>query len=136
MIQYVFMFYSFTSLEFDSNQPLLDLFIFGFKPALKLSSFTYTKQLVWSFGCLLHFKTARTATHQASLFTSTQSLLKLMSVKSVMPSNHLILCHLLLLLPSIIAKIRAYLNESVLRIRLQSIGVSASASVLPMNILD
>ena len=75
MIQYVFIFYNFTLLEFDSNQPLLDLFISGFKPALKLSSFTYTKQLIWSFGCL-HFKTAWTDTpglsvHQYTEFTQT-----------------------------------------------------------------
>ena len=52
---------------------------------------------------------------QASLFiTISQSLLKLMSIKSVMPSNHLILCHPLLLLPSIFASIRVFPNESVL----------------------
>ena len=58
----------------------------------------------------------------------------------VMPSNHLILCCPLLLLPSIFANIRIFSNESVLRIRWpsggQSIGVSALASVLPMNIQD
>ena len=46
-----------------------------------------------------------------------QSLLKLMSIESVMPSNHLILCHPLLLLPSIFPSIRVFSNESVLRIR-------------------
>ena len=45
------------------------------------------------------------------------SLLKLMSIKSVMPSNHLVLCHLLLLLPSIFPRTRVFSNESVLRIR-------------------
>ena len=63
-----------------------------------------------------------------------------MSIESVMPSNHLILCHLLLLLPSIFPSIRIFSNESVLRIRWpsggQSIGVSASTSVLPMNTQD
>ena len=55
---------------------------------------------------------------QASLsITNSQSLLKLMSIKSVMPSNHLILCHLLLLLPSILPRIRVFYNESVLCIR-------------------
>ena len=59
-----------------------------------------------------------TATCQASLsITNSQSLLKLMSIESVMPSNHLILCHLLLLLPSIFARIRVFSKESVLRIR-------------------
>ena len=59
-----------------------------------------------------------TATCQASLsITNSQSLLKLMSIESVMPSNHLILRRLLLLLPSIFARIRVFSKESVLRIR-------------------
>ena len=49
--------------------------------------------------------------------TNSQSLLKLMSIKSVMPSNHLILCHPLLLLPSIFPSIRVFSSESVLHIR-------------------
>ena len=53
-----------------------------------------------------------------------------------MPSNLLNLCHPLLLLPSIFPSIRVFSNESVLLIRCQNIGVSASASVLPMNIQD
>ena len=59
-----------------------------------------------------------TATCQASLsITNSQSSLKLTSIESVMPSNHLILCRLLLLLPSIFARIRVFSKESVLRIR-------------------
>ena len=55
---------------------------------------------------------------QASLsFTVSQSLIKFMSIESVMPSNHLLLCHPLLLLPSIFPNIRAFSNESDLRIR-------------------
>ena len=70
---------------------------------------------------------------QASLsFIIFWSLLKLMSVELVMPSNHLILCRPLLLLPSILPSIRVSSNESVLCIRCQSTG--ASASVLPMSI--
>ena len=58
------------------------------------------------------------AAQQASLsITISQSLLKLMSIESVMPSNHLILCHPLLLPPSIIPSIRVFSKESVLRIR-------------------
>ena len=53
-----------------------------------------------------------------------------------MPSNHLILCHLLLLLPSIFPCIRVFFNESVLHIRWPKFGTSASASVLLMNIQD
>ena len=62
--------------------------------------------------------------------------LKLMSIELVMPSSHLILCRPLLLLPSIFPSIRVFSSESVLASRGQSFGVSASASVLPMNIQD
>ena len=56
-----------------------------------------------------------TAAHQASLFiTNSRSLLKLMSIELVIPSNHLILCHPLLLLPSIFPTIKVFSNESVL----------------------
>ena len=59
-----------------------------------------------------------TAAHQASLsITNPRSLLKLMSIELVMPSNHPILCHPLLLLPSIFASMRVFSNESVLHIR-------------------
>ena len=59
-----------------------------------------------------------TIAHQASLsITNSQSLPKLMSIELVMPSNHLILCHPLLLLPSIFLSIRAFSNESALQIR-------------------
>ena len=76
-----------------------------------------------------------TTARQASLsITNSRSLLKLMSIESVMPSNHLILRHPLLLLPSIFPSIRVFSNESVLHIRWQSIETSASASVLPRNI--
>ena len=63
------------------------------------------------------FATPWTAAHQASLFiTNSRSLHKLMFIESVMPSNHPILCHPLLL-PSIFPSIRGFPNESVLRIR-------------------
>ena len=91
--------------------------------------------LVQSLSRVQLLATPWTAAHQASLFiTNSLSLLKL--IESVMPSNHLILCHPLLLLPSIFPGIKVFSNESVLCIRCQSIGVSASASVLPMNIQD
>ena len=64
------------------------------------------------------FVTPWTAARQASLsFTGSQSLFKLISIASVMPSNHLILCRPLLLLPSIFPSIRVFSNESVLHIR-------------------
>ena len=83
------------------------------------------------------FMTPWTAAHQASpSITNSLSLVKLMSIESVMPSHHLILCHSLFLLPSIFPSIGVFSKESVLHIRCQSIEISASASVLPMNIQD
>ena len=74
-----------------------------------------------------------TAAHQASLFiTNSQTLLKLMSIESVMPSNHLILCRPLLLLPSIFPSMRVFSNESVLRIRWPKY-LSFSFSISPSN---
>ena len=64
------------------------------------------------------FEAPWTVAHQASLsITNSRSLPKLMSIESVMPSSHLILCHPLLLLPSIFTSIRVFSNESALRIR-------------------
>ena len=71
--------------------------------------------------------------HQASLsFTTSQSLLKLMSIELVMPSNHLILCHPRLLLPSIFPTIRVFSNESALGVR-QPKYWSFSFSISPAN---
>ena len=73
---------------------------------------------IQSFSHVQLFATPGTAAHQASLsITNSWSLLKLMSIESVMPSNHLILCRPLLLLPSIIPSIRVFSNESILPIR-------------------
>ena len=74
--------------------------------------------LLSRFSRVRLYVTPETAAHQAPLsFTISQSLLKFMSIKSVMLSNHFILCHPLLLLPSIFPSIRVVSNESVLRIR-------------------
>ena len=79
--------------------------------------------------------TTWTAARQASLsFTIYWSVLNLMPIESVMPSNHLILCCPLPRLPSIFPSIRVLSNESGLHISGQSIGVSASVSVFPVNI--
>ena len=73
--------------------------------------------VVQSLSCVQVFTTPWTAACQASLsVTNSQSLLQLRSIKSVMPSNHLILCHPLLLLPSSFPSIRVFSNESVLYI--------------------
>ena len=74
--------------------------------------------VVESFSCVQLFATLWTAAHPASVsFTISLSLLKLMSNESVMPSNHLILCYPLLLLPSIFPSITIFSNESFLHIR-------------------
>ena len=102
-----------------------------------------------------------TAARQASLsLTNPQSSLRLTSIESVMPSSHCILCHPLLLLPAIFPSIRGFSSESALHIkwpkyrsfsfsirpshecsglisfRMDWLGVSASATVLPMNVQD
>ena len=85
------------------------------------SVFLYCSVQFSSVQLLSHdwlFATPWTEARQASLsITNSQSLLKLMSIEPVMPSNHLILCHALLLSPSIFPSIRVFSNESVLRIR-------------------
>ena len=88
---------------------------------------------VQSLRCVQLFATPWTAAHQASLsITNSQSLLKLMFIELVMPSNHLILCHPLLLPPSIFPSIRVFSNESVLRIRWSKYR-SFSFSISPSN---
>ena len=78
---------------------------------------------VQSLSCARLFAIPWTAAHQASLsVTNSRSLLKLMSIESVMPSNHLILCHPLLLLPSIFPSIRVFSNKLVLRIKWPKYG--------------
>ena len=85
------------------------------------------------FSRVQFFVTPWTAAHQASLSTTnSRSLLKLMSIESVMPSIHLILCHPLLLLPSGLPRIRVFINESVLHIRWPKYW-SFSFSISPCN---
>ena len=73
---------------------------------------------IQSLSCIRLFATPCTAACKASLsITNSQSLFKVMSIEFMMPSNHLNLCHPLLLLPSIFPSIRVFSNESVLRIR-------------------
>ena len=85
-----------------------------FFPTLRFSNI-YSVQ---SLSRVRLFSTPWTAARQGSLsIANSRSLLKLMSIESVMPSNHLILCHPLLLLPSIFPSIRVFSSESVLHIR-------------------
>ena len=85
------------------------------------------------FSCVPLYETLWTAGCQASLsVTNSCSLLKLMSIESIMPSNHLILCHPLLLLPSIFPSIRVFSSESVLHIRWPKYW-SCSFNISPSN---
>ena len=96
--------------------------IFTFSPFLLLLSFKNTKVVsvssVQLFSHVRLFATPWTAAREASLsITNSWSLPKLMSIESVMPSNHLILCHPLLLPPSVFTSIRVFSSESALCIR-------------------
>ena len=88
---------------------------------------------VWALSRVWLIATPWTAARQASLsITNSWSLLRLMSIESVMPSNHLILCRPLLLLPSIFPSIRVFSNESTLRMRCPKYW-SFSFSISPSN---
>ena len=94
---------------------------------------TITHSVQFSHSVLSDSETLWTAARQASLsVTNCQSLLRLMFFESVMPSNHLILCRPLLLLPSIFPSIRVFSNESALRIRWPKIW-SFSFNISPSN---
>ena len=96
----------------------------------------WTHSFRHSLSCVRLFATSWTAVHQAFLsIMNSQSLLKLMSIKSVMLSNHLILCRPLLLTFNLPAS-ESFQMSQFFTLGGHSIGVSASASVLPMNIQD
>ena len=91
--------------------------------------------VVQLLSCVRLFATPWTARSQARLSsTISQRLLKIMSIESVMPSNHLILCCPLLLLPSVFPSIRIFSNESALGIKWPKYWSFSLVSVLPMNI--
>ena len=97
----------------------------------------YVISSVQSLSCVWLFVTPWTAARQASLsITNSQSLLKLMSIESVMPSNHLILCCPLLLLPSIFPSISVFSNESAFCIMWPKYRSFSFNIVLPMNNQD
>ena len=97
------------------------------------SLISYVSQSVQSLSHVPHFATSWNAAHHASLsITNCQSSPKPMSIESVMPSNRLILCRLLLLLPSIFSSIRVFSNESALSIRWPNYW-SFSFSISPSN---
>ena len=98
----------------------MSMLLSQFVPPSPTSSVSSSVQfsLVQSLSCVQLFVTPWTTARQASLsITNSQSLLKLMSIELVMPSNHLILCHPLLLLPSIFPSIRVFSNDLAFCIR-------------------
>ena len=102
-----------------------------------LSHLVYQFSSVQLLSHVQLFETPWTAACQASLsITNSQSLLKPMSIESVMPSNHLILCCPLLLPLSILPSIRVFFNESVLHVRWVKYWSLSLTSVFPMNIQD
>ena len=115
---------------------LLNSFILAGSHLLRLSMQVNSASFVGSvqsLSCVQLFVKPWTIVHQASLsITNSWSLLKLMSIKSGMPSNLLILCHLLLLLSSVFPSIRVFSNESALRIRCPKHG-SFSFNISPSN---
>ena len=99
--------------------------------------FRYKFSSVQPLSSVWLFATQWIAARQASLsITNSRSLPKPMSIDLVMPSNHLIFCRPLLLLPSIFPRIKVFSNESALPSGGQSTGVSPSTSVLPTNTQD
>ena len=99
----------------------------------KKRAYIFQFSSVQSLSHVRLFATTRIAAHQASLsITNSRNLLKPMSIESVMPSNHLILCRPLLLLPPIPPSIRVFSNESALRMRWPKYW-SFSFSISPSN---
>ena len=102
-----------------------------------ISQSTWSGTVQFSHSVISDFTTPWAAACQAYLsITNSRSMLKVMSIELVMPSNHLVLCHPLLLLPSIFPSIRVFANDSVLSIRWPKYWNSASSSVHSMNIQD
>ena len=98
---------------------------------------TEVVKVIQSLSCVWLFVTPLTGAHQTPLSSIiSQSLLKLVSIDSVMLSNHLILRRPLLLLPSIFSRNKFFSNDSAPRIRWLKFGASASASALPRSIQD
>ena len=103
----------------------------------RLSDFHFHRLLVQLLSRVQLFATPLIAAHQASLsITNSRSSPKLMSIESVMPSSHLILCRPLLLLPPIPPSIRVFSKESTLLMRWPKYWISALAAVLPVNTQD
>ena len=113
------------------------LFYYVFLQNIEHCSLCYIFSSVQALSHVRLFANPWIAAHQASLsIINSQSSPKLMCIESVMPSNHLILCHPLFLLPSIFPSIRVFSNESALCIRWPKYWSFSSKSVFPMSIQD
>ena len=122
-------------LSFDSKIPNVTTDLPSFVPPVVLTTWQVLLFVVQSLSHDWFYAMAWGGIHQVSLsFTISWSLLKRLSIESMMPSNHLVLCCPLFLLPSIFPSIRVFSSESVLCIMWPKYWASASASVLPMNI--
>ena len=120
------------SVRFSPSLTIQKIHTSEYEPYLN-SVHEYRFSSVQSLSHVWLFATPWTAAHQASLsITNSWSLVKLMSIELVMPSNHLIFCHPFLLLPSVFPSIRVFSNESVLRIRWPKYW-SFSFSISPSN---
>ena len=119
----------------SGNNKMIKIYSLSKRTSQSRCPFRYKFSSVqFSLSVVSDSTTPCTAAHQASMsITNSRSPPKPMSIVSVMPSNHLILCCPLLLLPSILPSIRVFSNESALHIRWPKFGVSASTSVIPMN---
>ena len=119
-------------IDFSFTQNLFTI-VRGSGGGISLPMSFYQFSSVQSLSCVRLFATPWTAACQASLsITNSWSLPKLMSIESVMPSNHLILCRPLLLLPSIFPSIRVFSNKTTLRMRWPKYW-SFSFSISPSN---
>ena len=123
----------YTGFKWKASKVEMSVFISGISLADLEDWFLFSS--VQLLSCVQLCATPWTVAHQASMsITNSLSLLKLRSIKLVMPSNHLILCRSFLLPPSIFLSIRVFFMSQFFTSGGQSIGVSASASVLLMNI--
>ena len=125
----------YTGFKWKASKVEMSVFISGISLADLEDWFLFSS--VQLLSCVQLCVTPWTVAHQASMsITNSLSLLKLRSIKLVMPSNHLILCRSFLLPPSIFLSIRVFFMSQFFTSGGQSIGVSESASVLPINIQD
>ena len=104
----------FFSIKFHSILINIKPFNFNISSCVSYGKLYFVVLVVQLLSCIWLFAPPWTVAHQASLsFTVSQSLLRLLSIESVRPSNYLILCHPLLLLPSIVPSIRVFSNQKV-----------------------